>query len=382
MDRPLLSNHENFYNSYYWKFLFLIGMYYLLPSLQFVLFQANDNNVQCYYNFKCKHELSGIPSFNNFISNIFYVIYGLTFLIIVKLNNRHFNDGISNYGLYNHKSLYYSLGLVLCLEGICSSLYHICPSKLNFQFDTTFMFIGTTLMFITLYSKRHRYIISPIKTYFFLSLVVLLNMLPLSGVTDGIDIWFWVIIILFISYLMIFGSVYVYYGVEYDFDMQSLCKVIRNIKSMRTKHIPKILLLVCLNGFTIGMLIYALIAKPSFTTWMLNVFIINLTIYFLYYIIHKLKHSEPISKKIYFFFIVDVITLTLAIYFYTKYVTNITLSIEESNKLNRPCVLFTYFDYHDIWHILSATGLFIFMNIVFFLDKNLDNTLLPDIAVF
>ena len=39
-------------------------------------------------------------------------------------------------------------------EGICSATYHICPTKLNFQFDTTFMFIGAILMFITIYLKQ------------------------------------------------------------------------------------------------------------------------------------------------------------------------------------------------------------------------------------
>ena len=60
-----------------------------------------------------------------------------------------------NYGLKKIKALYYSLGVVLILEGIFSALYHICPSKLNFQFDTTFMFVGTALMILTLYNKRH-----------------------------------------------------------------------------------------------------------------------------------------------------------------------------------------------------------------------------------
>ena len=60
--------------------------------------------------------------------------------------------------------------------------------------------------------------------------------------------------------------------------------------------------------------------------------------------------------------------MTLAIIYFFKSVTNKFLTIEESNKLNQPCVLFNYFDYHDIWHILSSIGLFIFMNIIYFLD--------------
>ena len=69
--------------------------------------------------------------------------------------------------------------------------------------------------------------------------------------------------------------------------------------------------------------------------------------------------------------------MTLSILFFFKSVTDKFLPMNESNLLNKPCVLFNYFDYHDIWHILSAIGLFIFMNIIYFLDsKKPDNVLI------
>ena len=366
--------------SYFWKFLLLIGIYYLLPSLQFVFFQSSDSNVQCYYNFKCKHIVGNIPSFNNFISNILYIFYGLLFLIIISFYGKR-DEGISSLGINRNNDLFRSLGLTLILEGVCSALYHICPSKLNFQFDTTFMFVGTTLMFITMFSKRHPPP-SPIKTYSFLSLVVLINILPLSGITDGIDMWFWILTLLFISYIMIFGSIYIYYGKEYDIDIKSFILLKNSICNIHQKDIPKIFLIVAINAFTIGMLIYAFIEKPYFTTWMLAIFIINMSIYFNYYIINKLKNKEYISPIFWIFLVLDIFILSMAIYFFMDSVTDITLSIEDSNKLNKPCVLLNYFDYHDIWHILSATGLFIFMNLVYFLDSNLDDKVYEELAVF
>ena len=46
------------YNNYYWKFLILIGGFYILPAFQFVMFQYKDyNSTQiCYYNNKCKKD--------------------------------------------------------------------------------------------------------------------------------------------------------------------------------------------------------------------------------------------------------------------------------------------------------------------------------------
>ena len=48
------------------------------------------------------------------------------------------------------------------------------------------------------------------------------------------------------------------------------------------------------------------------------------------------------------------------------------MSIHDSNKLNRECVLFNYFDNHDIWHFMSSTTLFVFVIIVLFIDYDLE----------
>ena len=133
-------------------FIVLIGIYYITPSLQFILFQTNNDKVKCYYNDLCNHPFNGIDAFNNVVSNICYIVFGILFIITVKLkkfniditdeNNEQYTDRINNsIGVYENKSLYYSLGVCLIFEGISSGLYHLCPSKLNLQFDTTFMFI-------------------------------------------------------------------------------------------------------------------------------------------------------------------------------------------------------------------------------------------------
>ena len=121
------------------------------------------------------------------------------------------------------------------------------------------------------------------------------------------------------------------------------------------------------------MYIFATITKPNFTDWLLGVCIINLMVYVSYYIIQKIKNREKINKLIYIWLIIDVIIMTLSLKFFFMAVTDKFLPMNESNKLNKQCVLFNYFDYHDIWHILSAIGLFIFVNIIFFIDTNKPN---------
>lgn len=378
-----LSNNLTNINdvSYYYKFLILIGIFYILPSLEFVFFQSQDKNVICYYNNLCKNDLGVIPAFNSVISNIFYVLYGIIFCIIVKKTFKVNHNGVTLDGLDNNPALYYSLGITLIFEGLCSATYHICPTKLNFQFDTTFMFIGAILMFITLYQKRHA-APYPMKIYSFIAFAVFINILPLSGLSNGFDAAFWSFIFLILCYIMIFGSIYIYYGKEYDVEISSLKIMIKNVKSLTKKDIPKFSLLIAINSYTLGMFIYAAITKPNFTDWFLGVSIVNMLIYFLYYILMKLKHKERIKPIFFIWLVIDIVVIALSLIYFVKTSSNIFLPIDESNALNKPCVLFNYFDYHDIWHILSATGLFIFINLVYFLDKNLNDSFDNNIPIF
>jgi len=50
--------------------------------------------------------------------------------------------------------------------------------------------------------------------------------------------------------------------------------------------------------------------------------------------------------------------------------------------LNQPCVLFNYFDSHDVWHFLSAIGIFLLLILLYVLDKGLEDTPRSDIRVF
>ena len=374
---------KNINNNYYWKFLLLIGSYYILPALQFVFFQAHEENVICYFNFKCKKELGTIPAFNNFISNILYIILGMAFIVIIKLTYKKYTDGISSYGVNLDAALYYSLGLALILEGICSGIYHICPSKLNFQFDTTFMFIGTALIFLTLYQKRHYMdTLAPLKFFSIMALIVFINILPLSGVSSGVEIWFWSIIFLLITYLVLFGSIYIYFGVEYDLNNRSLKTLYNNIRAINRKTLPKFLLVLGINIFTLGMYIWAVITKPNFTDWMLAVFIINMLIYFLYYIVQKIINRETIKLIWWIILVIDIVIFSLSLVYFTHSTTDKLLTPEQSRELNKKCVLFNYFDDHDIWHFLSAMGLFLFVFLIYRIDDPLNNLTYSEISKF
>ena len=355
----------------YLKFLIISGLFYITPSFQFVMFQSN-NIVNCYYNFKCKHPLSFIPAFNNTISNILYIIYGLIYIVLVRFKRGNLYE-LRDLGIYRNKSLYYSLGMCLIFEGISSSLYHICPSRLNLQFDTTFMSIGILYSYLTLYNKRHTGdLCNPLKFYILVFMLIVLNILSLRNTTTTTHIWFWTLIFLITSYCLIFTSIYIYSRHMYDLDMKSIRIFMGMIRNDNLIRNPKFWLVLFSNIFTLGMLIYASFVKPYFTGWMLCIGIVNLMIYFIYYIVTKLINKEQIKPIIFFLILLDMALLGVSMYFYNNTDYDTFVSIQESNTLNRGCVLFNYFDNHDVWHFMSSTTLFVFIVIVLFIDYDLE----------
>ena len=62
------------------------------------------------------------------------------------------------------------------------------------------------------------------------------------------------------SYIMIFGSLHLYYEKDYDFDITSFKQLYNNFKSIKKKDYLKLSLIVSLNSFTLGMYIFTTIS--------------------------------------------------------------------------------------------------------------------------
>ena len=67
---------------------------------------------------------------------------------------------------------------------------------------------------------------------------------------------------------------------------------------------------------------------------------------------------------------------------YLYFAASSNLPPAESRHLNKDCVLFHFYDNHDIWHFLSATSLFLSFMILLTWDDDLENTPRNKIPVF
>ena len=100
------------------------------------------------------------------LSNVGYMMFGLLFMMIVyfrmkkmEVFQRRLREDKEieayNLGVPVQPELYYTMGLSLVMEGVMSACYHVCPTNVTFQFDTTFMYLIAVLMFMKLYQVRH-----------------------------------------------------------------------------------------------------------------------------------------------------------------------------------------------------------------------------------
>ena len=363
--------------TYYLQFVLIIGLFYLVPALQFIFFQTKSHVVTCYYNNLCNKKLENLNGFNNVISNVSYIILGLLFIITVRLKKtRQTEDIRNNLGIYENKSLYYSLGVSFIFEGLCSATYHLCPSKLNLQFDTTFMFVCISLILLILYHKRNMgNICHPLKFYLLIFLVILLNTLSLIDNKTSIQLWIWAVTFLFVCYCIISLTLYVYIGINVEFNMEYINTAWNIAKNEKFIKNPRFWLILIIDTFTISMCVYAGLTAPYYTDWILFISIVNLVIYFIYYLFIKYINNETINNYIKIALGVDTITGIASLYFYFNTNYNTLLPINESNKLNEHCILLNYFDNHDLWHLLSAITLYIFMNIILFIDYDIDGNI-------
>ena len=80
--------------------------------------------------------------------------------------------------------------------------------------------------------------------------------------------------------------------------------------------------------------------------------------------------------------LVDITILSVSLIFYNIAVSDKMLTPQQSDTLNKPCVLFNYFDYHDLWHLFSSIGIFLLMVIFYKVDNDLINTENRYIKVF
>ncbi|XP_076457766.1 SID1 transmembrane family member 1-like isoform X2 [Babylonia areolata] len=370
---------------YHWNLL-TIAIFYGLPVAQLVLtyqqslLRTGDEDL-CYYNFDCAHPLDNLSAFNNIASNMGYVLLGLLFIVLVwrrdvlhgKLLREH-HDLERQYGIPQHYGLLYAMGLALVMEGVMSACYHVCPNYSNFQFDTSFMYIIACLSMLKIYETRHPDVqAKAYQSYFSMALVIFIAVL---GVVYGSNIfWIFYALVHMLSTLVLSAQIYYVGRIKVDrYVFKRLFRIIKTecFRCVKPMYVNRFVMLLVGNLINWAFALYGAIVHPSdFASFLLAIFIGNLLLYLLFYIIMKLLSKERINGLAILCIGAASITWGFALYFFFQHLTSWHLSPAQSRQGNRPCILLDFYDAHDVWHFLSSASMFFSFLILLTLDDDL-----------
>jgi len=397
----------------------LVCLFYFIPSSQMVWHdkkraEQTGSMEECYLNYGCSRPWWIFTDFNHLISNFGYVWYGITFIILVRLKS-HFlpvansvsTDHLSKVGIPQQHSVFFSMGIAMIFQGIFSFCFHICPTNVSLQFDTTMMYVMMTLCFVKIYQFRHpdtatnayhcMYAVAAALILEAISIYVSKGKV-LHSTTSIVLLYFCFGLLYIFLILALAVDVYYYGAIKTNIRIigpiifkQSAMVCGRNSFLYPRRFLYSVLF-VCIN---LALLLYTIITgarkENSLSSPLLIIFAFNMAMYFGYYMLRKLfeikqmahEAIEPVedtsdgeitenakrkSRRClkllmrlfsFLFFICAFILMLFAGYFYASKRQSRNLSPPESRNKNLPCQFMDFFDEHDMWHFLSATALFV-----------------------
>ena len=278
-------------------------------------------------------------------------------------------------------SIGYALAWALCFQGVFSALYHFCPSRFTFQFDTAFMFVIAGLSVILLYNGIER---QPCTTeveaksrveaanlfLFFLVPLLIFNYFGTmyhseTGLDKKIQISFFFFLIAWFLIIALWAGYKLHAVCSKLFckSCESHCKCCKCCTCCCTKGF--VLTLFCLSGFVVTPLVLIVLWSQK---------ILEFTDAILWFCIAESVVASGgsfcVGLKARLCFIIKVgfkVLYTCAIpgfngfalwIFFAKETTDKSKSPEKSRDLNQECIFLAFFDWHDVWHSVSSFALF------------------------
>ena len=356
----------------------IVGFVLMIGAGQFVfanwhlMIQEGDKDT-CYYNDFCYRvsKYDDIP-FNLMISNLAYMIHGLILAISVmymeaKLFSRQTDPPKHAF------SMGYAFAWALFFEGCFSLVYHLCPSKLTFQFDTGFMFVIAGLIVVLLYNGIEMKENSGERGFvdaanFFLYFLVPLYIFNYFGTLSHSEtelvnapafftfVVIWWIFITFWTGWKLFPD----FSCSISYIEENPCKFFFVVVGFVlpfiscgyfSSNIPIAFLFTCILEGIIA-IIGTLWCNRKKIKWA--------------------KSKCAICFQVAYIALMAILWCVAGRIFFKKATTDKTFTPEKSRDYNQECIILNFFDYHDLWHILSSHALLMSAYFVMFASHKED----------
>jgi len=276
-------------------------------------------------------------------------------------------------------SIGYSFAWALIFEGCFSMLYHFCPMKLTFQFDSAFMFVISGLIVVSLYNGTsfkectvHGEAQVPVHSNnFFLFFIVPLYIFNYFGslyfsdesnLSDGMKIAFITCLVAYALTLFCWIGKKLFLNVSNFRDCDVLTKIVSFILALSfvaivlpvvyKRNFPNIFLFGCIFSSLLAICGKVIVEfwRSDLSHWTVR------------------KFAFHFLKGLYVLVTLGIMGTAVWI-FLAKATTNKEETPSESRDLNRNRAWLGFFDDHDLWHILSSFSLLMGSYLVLYISE-------------
>ncbi|CAG4961741.1 unnamed protein product [Parnassius apollo] len=369
--------------------LVTVAVFYALPVVQFVAVIQLMMNVSgsldtCYYNFLCAHPAGLLHDFNHVFSNAGYLLLGALFLLQVQRRRarRRRHPRHQDYGIPAHYGLLSALGAAMMVVALMSASYHVCPNRLNFQFDTAFMYVLAVLSMVKVYQSRHPDVNARAHSTF-AALAVIIAIVVWGVLGGGGPLLWGVWSALHVATFLLL-SLRIYYVGQFRLEKESVAEAAREMRrSARPLYSARLALLLLANALNWMLAAYGLVRQTSdFAGHMLQVLLGNTLLYMAAYLVLKLVQGERLRWYAWCWLAGATAAWLPAIYFFLAGSADWADSPARSRLHNHRCKVMQFYDSHDLWHMLSAVALYFTFNVMLTWDDGLSAVKRSDIPVF
>ncbi|XP_028165167.1 SID1 transmembrane family member 1-like isoform X1 [Ostrinia furnacalis] len=385
LSRSTPSAHSARSNRYFWSSL-TVAVVYALPVVQLLftyqhmVFQTGDQDL-CYYNFLCAHPVGSLSDFNHVYSNVGYVVLGLIFMAQV-----HRRRGLPQHlGIPQHPGLLYSMALALAMEGLLSACYHLCPNKMNFQFDSSFMYVIAVLCMVKIYQSRHPDVNARAHATFML--LALVMALGLFGIMYP-SVYFWTFFTILHLTTCLVLTLKIYYVGQFKLELRVFPRGWGLLRehgryALKPNYTARAVLLALANVANWALAVYGLYEhNKDFARHVLAILMGNTFLYTIFYVCMKLVHREKLYAHTWAYLVATFACWALAVVFFLDSRTKWSQTPAMSRRHNAVCSALQFYDSHDVWHFASAAAMFLYFNMLLTVDDALRDTPRTEIPVF
>ena len=370
----------------------MVGAFQFVFANWYTMIQEGDRD-NCYYNDFCYRVGNHDIPFNLMISNLTYIVHGLILVVWVliletKVNLRCKSGRAAGEAAAVKDRYCFSIGYAfswgLVFEGLFSTLYHFCPSRFTFQFDSAFMFIIAGLIVLLLYNgieqnccpssgnAKHPVGASNFFLFFIVPLFIFNYFGALFNSDSGLNK---VMQGFFFAFLIIWWLVMFFWA----FRKLDISQKVRGDKFNAV--------LFLLGGLIMpwGIFMFYLFSDLA------QVFLFACIACSVVAILAKARPWKKLCKceckcvcdcdysvkailQGLFIFLTIFILLAAFAVFKALPTTNKTSSPENSRDQNEECGILGFFDWHDLWHFLSSFALLMGAFVVMFISSEAEQS--------